>query len=850
MSIKNVKKSWKPALVISLIYFASGVVWIWVSDRIPVAFTGDRDAMIIFQTLKGFLYVSITAVLLFFLIYRQIRKQNNLIKLLRKRNRLMNFALSQHSGLNVLLIDRDMKVLQGLGKERLWSGKKMSEIHGESILECSKDVVDKQNLQSFFKEVQRKRKMKQEMQINAQWYRLKGSVLANSAGEQVILVLVVESISQLKKSEETHKHLVDKNNVLEQKVTQEAFRLRSQQVKFREVVDVITDGVIIRHLTPQGQAGMIDSINRQAFSLLGLTDPNLTPEDLWKNVEVDDHEDFERFLTHNYVTAPQVNISAVLHNESGGKSIIIKSRCVSTGVRPYVMTIINEKSAVKEATLLGQERSTLLFRLLNSITDGVMLINPELECVFCNYKMREILKWTANRDEISSIFDMPDKFGDLDCVQLVREGLEGNVVQSADFAIPHWEDRWFSSLFYPVRDKAGKVELLVRITQDVSVRRTYEATLYNQQTLVDESTRLKTLFLSNLSHEVRTPMNGILGFVELLEQDDMSDTQRYYLDLIRKSSDNLLSILNALVEVARIENGHVTVDKQWMDTLQVIHETESYLREKLKSSSKSLIDVHIKFDKEKLPDKIYSDRTNILEVLKLLVDNAVKFTQRGWIEIGVRARENGHISYWVQDTGIGIKKMSKHQIFQPFMTYNDSENVLYGGLGLGLSIAQGLSDVLGATIELESEVGKGSRFVLSIPLQLGEDIVSDKKVKEISKPIRVLMVQYGFNPLNNTMAQLQQYKVELLYAADGVSAIDRLYETRDVDLVITDMRLSDMDAFELIRALKRINSAVPVIAQTAYFIAEEKQRCMNEGFADYLVKPVDHSVIVKLLRLV
>ncbi len=848
MPIKNTKRSWKPALGISLIYFVSGFVWIWVSDRFPVAFITDKETMILFQTLKGFFYVSITAVLLYFLIYRQIRKQNNLIKLLRKRNRLMNFALAQHSGLNVLLIDREMKVIQAFGKERLWAGKKMSDIQGASILDWSNDNVDKQNLQSFFKQTRENRKGKQEMNINAHWYRLKCTMLAGNAGKQEVLVLIVENISQKKQVEEHQTRLVENNKILEQKVSEEAFRLRSQQIKFREVFDGITDGLIINHLTPQGQSGMIENINRSALDLLAVNTTNVTPEGLWENVVVDDQEDLDRFLTHEYKTTSQVSFSAQVQGKSGSKKILVKSRYVNTGARAYVITLIREQSSLMDPASARQEQSILLFRMLNSFTDGVMLLNPELQCVFCNHKMGEILKWELNKEEISSIYELHHKLGDLDCAQQVLEALEGHVVKSADFMLPQWEDRWFSSQFYPVKDNAGKVEMVVRITKDVSVRRVYETTLYNQQMLVDESTRLKTLFLSNLSHEVRTPMNGILGFVELLEQDDMSETQRCYLELIRQSSDNLLSILNALVEVARIENGQVTVDKQWVDTLSVVSETEAYLRERLKASSKNLIDVHVKEIKTKLPDKIYSDQSKITEILKLLVDNAVKFTQRGWIEIGVSAKSNGHISYWVHDTGVGIKKMSKFHIFQPFMTYNDSDNVLYGGLGLGLSIAKGLSNLLGATIEVESEVGKGSRFVLTVPLQLGEDLIDNNKVKEVSQLSKVLMVQYGFNPKNSKIVELKQHNVELLHASDGTAAIDMLYEMRDLDLVIADVRLSDMDAFELIRALKRINAAVPVIAQSAYFIAEEKQRCMNEGFADYLVKPVDYSVIVKLLR--
>jgi signal transduction histidine kinase/CheY-like chemotaxis protein len=845
MPFRVLKKSWKPAFVISLIYFLSGVVWIWISDRIPVTFISDADSMIVFQTIKGFFYVSITALLLFLLIYRQIRKQNNLIILLRKRNKLMSYALSQHSGLNVLLLDHEMLVLQAFGKESLW-GKKMSEVAGHSIYDWGVNANDKQALQQFFKGPSAKGKKKQELKINDRWYQLKVNVLTGNHGKPDMVLLIVENISQVKQFKEDKALIIRKNTVLEQKVAQESIRVRSQQIKFKEVIDGIPEGVIIRQLTSQAKPGFIENINRSALNFLGLKTLTVTPESLWQNV-VENQEAFDRFLNHDYTSAVPANLVVEVKSISGIRRILLRTRMVNDGARPCVMTIISEHSRVKDPEEMVKEQSALYYNMFNNLPDGVMLITADLRCVFCNPVMQEWLQRDAAQESSFSVVEMSRKFGDMECLQPVMEALEGEIVRSIDFQFPHLENRWFSSLFYPVTDSSGSVQMVVRITRDVSLRRSYEETLYNQQSQVDESNRLKSLFLSNLSHEVRTPLNGIMGFVELLEQDEMTEMQRSFLGLIRKSGDNLLSILNGLVEIARLENGQVSVHKQWMETLSLANEMVSYLKERLKMASKSLIDVHLKLDKENLPEKIYSDPIKIREILRLLIDNAIKFTQQGCIEIGLGYSGNGHVSYWVKDTGIGIKKMSKYQIFQPFMTYNDSENVLYGGLGLGLSIAKGLSDLMGGSIELDSEVGKGSKFVLTVPLQLREDLKPAVSNVENSKPGKVLMVQYGF-PSESMAYQLKQYNVELLHADDGTAAIDKLFEVRDIDLIITDIRLSDMDAFELIRALKRVSSIVPVIAQTAYFIAEEKQRCMNEGFADYLVKPVDHMVVIKLLR--
>ena len=721
------KRIWGPALRIALVYLLLGVAWIWLSDRIQPGWAQTPDGMLWFQTLKGFAYVAITALLLYVLIYRQMNKQDLLIRLLRKRNRLLQFALVKFGGLRVLLVDAENQVIQGFGQGALWGGKSMARLSGTSLLEWTGEGPLKEELVASLTRARDKRSpLSHKLQLDGKYYRIKIFPMESGSDEGILLLLVEDLTRRV--SDRKQRLQLERSLEAQRSKTEDAqSTLRSSRLMFRELLETVSDGVIVWQPGADGKAALIEHINAAALAMLDLRSSELHPETLWDALEVDDPKDLERFVNNDYRVNPECSLSARVKVLAAKGTLILKARYVNNGWRPYIFTI---------------------------------------------------LRMQQNEAE-------------------------------------------------------------------VQVRKNYEEMLFQQQNMVDQSNRLKTLFLSNLSHEVRTPMNGILGFVELLEQDEMSEAQRDYLIMIRRSSDNLLKILNALVEVARLENGQVIVEKDWMEPGELMADLEVYLQQKLKECSKDRIAVSVRFDAEEVPGKVYVDRDKLENTLHLILDNAVKFTQEGKIELGLAYEKEGdQLLFWVSDTGIGIKKLSKYQLFQPFMTFNDAEKVLYGGLGLGLSIVKGTMDAMGGDVDVDSEPGKGSRFLLTLPLNMRDERKPDAE----ERLRKVLVVQYGPDALKEVREQLRRHNTKIYYAHDGAAAIDILFENRDIDLVITDVRLSDMDAYELIKALKRIKPTVAVLAQTPYFVGEEKLRCMNAGFIDYLVKPLDYLGVVRLLN--
>jgi CheY-like chemotaxis protein len=337
-------------------------------------------------------------------------------------------------------------------------------------------------------------------------------------------------------------------------------------------------------------------------------------------------------------------------------------------------------------------------------------------------------------------------------------------------------------------------------------------------------------------------MNGIQGFVELLENENLNQTQWKYLQYIRQSSENLLNMLNALIEMSQLENKEVTIYKKWVDIQEIRTEIESFV----KDESEKLGRTNLKI-KEDIPNyqglkQVFTDKDKIIKIWKILIGNALKFTQQGIIEYGLTLDDDGKFEFWTSDTGIGIKAYNLNAVFLPFASFNISDQVVFGGLGLGLSIARAYTDLLGGEIFIESKELEGSRFTVSLPLTL----MGDSMQEEITlSPLleKIMIVQHGIDGSNELIENLESLGVKTIYVQNGAMAIEILMEQEDIDMVICDTRLSDMDGIELIRVIKRIRKRIPVIAQTFFFINEERKKYLNAGFEDYLLKPINKSLL-------
>ena len=368
----------------------------------------------------------------------------------------------------------------------------------------------------------------------------------------------------------------------------------------------------------------------------------------------------------------------------------------------------------------------------------------------------------------------------------------------------------------------------------------------------EESDRLKSAFLTNMSHEIRTPMNGILGFTELLKEPNLSsDEQQDYIQTIQISGARMLNTINNIVDISKIESGLITLDIQETNINEKIEFTYKFFKPEVETKG-----LHFLF-KSGLPEKeaiIRTDNEKVYGILTNLIKNAIKFTYDGSIEFGYEKRGN-YLEFFVKDTGVGIPQKQLQMIFERFRQGSESHNRGYEGSGLGLSISKSYVEMLGGEIWVKSEEGKGSIFYFTIPYNtvLEEKtewinaFSSEYKEVEINN-LKVLIVEDDEISYSLLTKMLQKISKEVLHAITGVQAVEACRNNPDIDLVLMDIRMPIMDGNDATRQIRQFNKDVIIIAQTAYAFSNDKGKALEAGCNDYISKPVNYSLLIKLIN--
>lgn len=358
----------------------------------------------------------------------------------------------------------------------------------------------------------------------------------------------------------------------------------------------------------------------------------------------------------------------------------------------------------------------------------------------------------------------------------------------------------------------------------------------------EAANRLKQAFLINISHEIRTPLNGIIGFSHLLTDQDIGfDEKLNYLNIMQESSNRLINTITSFLDISMLNSGNMELIMTTVLPEMVLLETyEKY------SSVCTKKKIEIELSIEKLPDDFafVSDENILRKILDNLVDNAVKFTSKGKIEIGGEI-SNDMIRFFVKDTGVGVSPEFSDRIFRSFNQENEDITRGYEGLGLGLSISKGLVELLGGSIGYESEPGKGAEFYFNLPAKTDatDHLSKEHAVSFEDKTNKILIVEDDETNFYLLYFFLAQSNVELVHAHDGLEAIQLFRENDDFDIVLMDLKLPDMDGFQVTQEIKLMNKTVPVIAVTAYSGMAERQQALNAGCDDIIVKPVNKPVL-------
>ena len=341
-----------------------------------------------------------------------------------------------------------------------------------------------------------------------------------------------------------------------------------------------------------------------------------------------------------------------------------------------------------------------------------------------------------------------------------------------------------------------------------------------------ESDNLKSAFLANMSHEIRTPMNAIIGFSELITRKTVSPEKKdTYAQYITNSSKSLLSLIDDIIDIAKIEAGQLKINKSTTYVNVIFKEILEYVNTEKKRSKKENILFTLSEAIQDINFCILCDPLRLRQILTNLLNNSIKFTFEGIIEFGYLIPNNATILFYVSDTGIGLSDEKIHLIFDRFRQADDTTTRQYGGTGLGLAISKKLVEMMGGRIWAESEKGKGSTFFFTLPLIIPDESTKiieetlDHSVKDNFEDKTILIAEDEDNNFIFLQEVLYPTKVNIVRAKTGIQAVHIVKSQPEIALVLMDIKMPEMNGYQATTIIKEMKPKLPVVAQTAYAMA-------------------------------
>jgi len=415
------------------------------------------------------------------------------------------------------------------------------------------------------------------------------------------------------------------------------------------------------------------------------------------------------------------------------------------------------------------------------------------------------------------------------------------------------ENRYWLVSAAPLLGDDGKVYGSIGIHWDITEMKQLEFELKGARHKAEESSKAKAMFLANMSHEIRTPLNGIVGMAEQLAQSQLDADQRYFVDIMCSASSTLLSIINDVLDISKIESGKLSIETTPFNLNETIRRTLSIFGEKAKQTNVTL-DIELMDDQGIVH---LGDPHRLSQVLFNIVGNAMKFTQAGYVRVTSHLARGENdicfVSFSIEDTGVGMDLAYLTKVFEAFTQEDASITRKFGGSGLGLSIARSIVHIMGGTIEIESEKGKGTRVNIRIPMRISnektkQEIVEMTDLQKSLKGLRILAVED--NELNRMVLQviLKKCEVVVTIAQNGQEAIN-LIQDQDFDLVLMDVQMPIIDGLEATKYIREeLKLTIPIIGLSANAMREEVEICKQAGMNDYLVKPYSERALVEVMK--
>ena len=372
----------------------------------------------------------------------------------------------------------------------------------------------------------------------------------------------------------------------------------------------------------------------------------------------------------------------------------------------------------------------------------------------------------------------------------------------------------------------------------------------------DRANKAKSEFLANMSHEIRTPLGAVIGFSELALASDATDEEKlFYTNVIRRNGQQLLALINDVLDLSKVEAGKIALEEVDVSIEVIFEEVMSVLRP---LAEKKQVSLNIEYLNE-IPPLVQTDPTRLKQIVTNVLGNAVKFTQKGNIDLKIAMQAVGSES-WVMtaeitDSGLGMSTEQQSKLFQPFMQADSSTTRAYGGTGLGLMLSRQLARALGGDLQLvKSEPDKGSKFLISVKVNKHiESLLTDDLSRSIWRPLprqlsglKILVVEDSADNQLLISRVLQSYGISVEIAGDGLEGIEKAHQKK-YDVVLMDIQMPRLDGYEATQRLRREGYLKPIVGLTAHALKGDRERAIQDGFDDYLTKPLQRTDLVRSL---
>lgn len=515
---------------------------------------------------------------------------------------------------------------------------------------------------------------------------------------------------------------------------------------------------------------------------------------------------------------------------------------------------------VQERTLALQARESQLRTISNAIPTLVAQVDTQERFLFVNDAFCDWLQESRGTIQSLTFRELLGEARYLENKPYIDRALRGETVSYERRSTSGHRQSDLSITFVPEFDDHGQTQSFIVVAADVSNYKRIEAELKNAKEAAEVANETKSAFLANMSHEIRTPLGAVIGFSEMMAEAELSPAEKANtIEIIKRNGKLLSTIINDILDLSKVEAGHLETERVEVPLMEMVHETAVLLN--LEASGKGVL-LSVARD-GRLPKMIKTDPTRLRQILFNIVGNAVKFTDKGSVTVTVSLCTDNpqKLCFAVQDTGTGISEEQARRLFSPFVQADVTTTRRFGGTGLGLVLSKKLAHLLGGDVRLvRSAPGQGSTFEILIdhgqinesfadaptgPTQVATTSHVPPRERSLES-LKVLVVDDSPDNLALIKRILRIAGAEVETANNGKEAIQQALGNK-FDLILMDLQMPEMDGHEATRELRRQGYSRPIIALTAHAMKEERKRCLESGFDDHLTKPVDREALIHVV---